>query len=194
MAAGQFHKLIYSFTLAVFMLCGQSSDAFADDKISKLTKKNVKAFIERTTDLTTNNSDRLSPKKVAAYLDKHIEGDARFKSLMTYNIPGMPPQKTSLTLDKKDFIKSVRDGADKIEGYENLVEIQAIKVASNGKKAFVKTQSTEYATMPVPGDNGTAEDVPVEGVSKCTQVISLNKGIIQMFSANCTTKIHFLEY
>jgi len=170
------------------------STCLADDKVKKLTNSNVKSFIESTTDITTGNSERLSTKKIQTYLDRHISNKARFKSVMKYNIPNMPPQEATLTLDKDEFMSSVNEGAEKITGYETLVEIKEIKIASSGEKAFVKTESTEYATMAVPSQSGGSEDVPMEGVSECTQIISLNRGTIQMYSANCITEINFLEY
>ena len=181
-----------SLCAAVFLTC--SSSVWAGESIKKLTQNNVKAFIENTTDVTTGNSQNLSPEKITAYLDKHLEKKARFKSVMKYHIPGMPIQQAELSLTKDEFMKSVAEGAGAVEGYENLIEIKQIKISSNGKKAFVKTESTEYATMSVPTETGTPQDVPIEGLSACTQILSLNSGVIQMYSANCTTNIQFLEY
>jgi hypothetical protein len=48
--------------------------------------------------------------------------------------------------------------------------------------------------MAVPTDTGGSEALPMEGVSECMQILSLNKGIIQMYSANCVTNIQFMEY
>ena len=193
MISGRFHNFVFCLGLAAFMVL-QASTVMAGDKIKALTEENVKAFIENTTDVTTSNSNDLSPDKVAEYLDKHVEDKARFKSVMKYHIPGMPPQEAELKLDKEGFMTSVNDGAEQIEGYETLIEIKQIKLASNGKKAFVKTSNTEYATMPVPTETGDTQEVPIEGVSECTQILSLNSGVIQMYSANCVTDIHFLEY
>ncbi|MEM7651218.1 MAG: hypothetical protein AAF204_03955 [Pseudomonadota bacterium] len=189
----QIHGFLF---LSAFALCTAlpASHAWADGKVRKLTEANVKKFIEQTTDITLGNSDNLSSEKISEYLDKHIEDKARFKSVMRYHMPNMPVQQAVLNLKKDEFMGSVAEGANSVEGYENLVQIKEIKVASSGKKAFVKTESTEYATMSVPTDTGGSEDVPMEGVSECTQVISLNGGVIQMYSANCVTEIHFLEY
>lgn len=190
------HSKTYILGMAagIFILMGCNL-AWADDaKIKKLTENNVKEFIENTSDLTAGNSKSLSPEKVQTYLEKHLEDKARFKSIMKYKIPGLPVQEAVLNLDKEEFMKSVIEGSEAIEGYENLVEITEIKVASNGKKAFVKTEGTEYASMAIPTKTGGTEYVPIEGVSECTQIISLNKGVIQMYSANCITNIEFLEY
>ena len=179
---------------AVVLSMALSSPVQAQERVKSLTQKNIKAFIEETTDITANNSKGLSADKIKAYLDKHLEDKARFKSLMRYNIPNMPPQEAELSMDKDGFMKSVSEGAGSVDSYETLVEIKNIKIASNGKKAFVKTSSTEYADMNVPTSDGGTESVPVEGVSECTQILSLNKGVIQMYSANCVTNIEFLEH
>ena len=89
-------------------------------------------------------------------------------------------------------MKTINEGAEKIDGYETIVEIEELKIDSSGKKAFVKTVNTEYAIMPVPTEAGV-EHVPMEGVSNCRQILSLNRGVIQMFSANCTTNVMFLD-
>lgn len=190
------HSKTYILGMAagIFILMGCSSARADDAKVKKLTQANVKEFIENTTDLTTGNSRSLSPDKVRTYLEKHLENKAKFKSIMKYKIPGLPVQEAVLNLDKDGFMKSVVEGSESIEGYENLVEITEVKVASNGKKAFVKTASTEYASMAIPTETGGTENVPIEGVSECTQIISLNKGVIQMYSANCITNVEFLEY
>ena len=188
-----FKKQILLAGLGLLAFGSQVASAWADG-IGKLTQNNVKAFIENTTDITTTNSRQLSAKKIQRYLDKHLDKDARFKSLMKYNIPGMPPQEASLSLDKEQFMEYVIKGAETVQDYDTLVEIKDIKIASEGKKAFVKTQNTEYATMPVPTEMGSAQDVPMEGVSECTQILLLKKGAIKMYNANCVTDIHFLEY
>lgn len=187
-------KRFFTVVLGALLMVKPLSPCLAKDKIKLLTEGNVKAFIEKTTDVTSTNSDNLSVQKIQAYLDKHLEKKAKFKSIMTYHFPEMPPQKTTLDLSKAEFMKSVSEGAETIDSYDTLVEIKQIKIASNGKKAFVKTENTEYASMPVPTETGGTEYVPIEGVSECTQILSLNSGVIQMYSANCTTDVYFKDY
>ena len=189
-----FQIKVLSFVIIAFCCAFISSPSSAGERIDALDESNIKAFIENTTDITTGNSQNLSAKDLHAYLDKHLEDKARFKSVMKYNIPGMPPQEAVLSLDKDGYMDSVTEGAKSVEGYETLIEITEIKVASNGKKAFVKTANTEYANMAIPTETGGTEEVPIEGVSECTQILSLNSGVIQMFSANCVTEVNFLEY
>ncbi len=194
MASRIFKNLIMMAGLGVLALFAHSSACLAAGSIKELSKKNVTAFIEDTTDITTRNSQELSVEKIQSYLDKHLDKKARFKSVMKYNMPGMPQQEASLSLDKEEFMKSVVQGAETVDAYETLIEIKNIKIASDGKKAFVKTQNTEYATMPVPSETGEVQDVPMEGVSDCTQILLLKRGVIKMYDANCVTTINFLEY
>lgn len=183
-----------SFVVSFVFCISFSSPILADEHISALTEANIKAFIENTTDVTTSNSQDLSVEEMKAYLDKHLEDKAKFKSVMKYHIPNMPMQEATLALDKDGYMDSVTKGAESVEGYETLIEIEEIKVSSNGKKAFVKTSNTEYANMAIPTESGNFEEVPIEGVSECTQILSLNRGVIQMYSANCVTEVNFLEY
>lgn len=184
--------LFFAFMLASAIIL-LSKPVWADSVINRLTETNVSNFITDTTHITTDNSGGLSSSKIKDYLDKHIEDKARFKSSIKYHIPGMPPQKAVISLSKAEFMDQVDEGTKKIEGYETVVEIEEIKIDSGGKKAFVKTTNTEYAMMPIPTDTGGVEEVPMEGVSNCRQILSLNSGVIQMFSANCTTNVMFLD-
>ena len=103
------------FVFSALVLSGAVvSGAHAAERIKSLTKKNIQAFIEETTDITTNNSSGLSQDKIKAYLDEHLEDKAKFKSLMRYNIPNMPPQEAELSMDKDGFMKSVSEGADSV--------------------------------------------------------------------------------
>ena len=183
-----------SIFLCIFLCAFAVAPAHAKrGKISSLNDGNVKAFIEKTSHMTGNGQKSMPISTIKKYLDKHIEKRARFKSVMTYNLPGMPPQKQEISLGKEEFIENVEKGSENIQDYDHLIQIENIKISSDGEKAFVKTRSTELVTMPVPTENGI-ENVPVEGESECTQILSLNKGVIQMFSASCNTTINFMEY
>ncbi|MCB9982523.1 MAG: hypothetical protein H6861_02445 [Rhodospirillales bacterium] len=188
----RFTRLTGLGALALISLAAQP--VWASDALTKLTQDNVKAFIEETTDITSSNRNGLSPKTIQDYLDQHLDKKAHFKSVMKYHIPGMPVQETQLSLDKEGFMDSVGKGAETIEGYDTLVEIEDIKISSDGEKAFVKTRNTEYATMPVPTETGGTQGVPMEGVSECSQILLLKKGVIKMYNANCVTNIEFMEY
>lgn len=169
----------------LLLLAGPS----AAQTVSNLTEDNVKAFIARTSDVTNNKAEGLDGPGIQTYLQTHLHESARFKSKMTYEIPGYPAKETELALDKDEFMDTVAAGAEAVAKYSNEITVKEVKIASSGKSATVKTESTEEGLMAV-----EAEQVPILGQSTCDQIIMLSdEGIIQMFNANCTTVIRFKE-
>ncbi len=170
--------------------------AHAGEKFVSLSEDNVREFIETTTDITTKNESEYSQKKILKYLENHVDKRARFKSIISYRIPGFPPQVTEMVLNKKDFIEDMKEGAKTLDDYNTEVEIQSINIAPNKQQAIVITTSLENGSMAVSSgghQQGETINMPVEGTSQCTQTISLNKktGLIQMYNAVCTTDISF---
>ena len=165
--------------------------ARAEDHIKTLTEDNITAFIEKTTSITTGNSDMTSDEAIE-YLDRHIEKRARFKSTMKYNVPGFPAQEMAMNLEKQDFIDSVKKGTESVADYESAIQIDNIEISSKGDKATVSTTSTETGMMPMSMDGTTTQTVPIDGSSSCTQILTLEDGVIQMYGANCVTVVNFL--
>ncbi len=184
--------LICSFLLLVLCLPGTSH---AERKVTKLTEDAIKDFIIQTADITSGKDGSMSQEKIKTYLNHHLDKGARFKSTMIYAIPGQPAQKNSMSLNKKEFIDSVNEGQKAVDEYETQVEVESVKISKDGKKATVQTASREQALMPITLEDGAVEEVPIEGNSNCNQIITLSKkGVIQMFSAQCTTTITFTPY
>lgn len=195
MAAHRRTALFYILFTCVFLAgTGINQNARAEIKLKHLTEKNITQFIEKTTKMTSGQSLEASPEEIITYLKRHLSPKARFKSTMKYNIPGYPTQETSMSLEKKDFIESIEDGSQALSDYESEIRVRNIKISKDKTKATVQTTGTEKGIMPLSEDGVTSEDVPVEGTSNCTQIIMLEEGVIQMYSANCTTTIHFLPY
>lgn len=170
------------------------SPAYSQDTYSKLNESNIKNFINLTSKITSGSDSGMTQEEVALYLDTHLDKKARFKSTMQYNIPGHPPQETSMSLDKKEFIKSIEDGAKSVTDHKYEININNIDISKDGKKATVQTSGFETGIMPIVAE-GVEQNVPVEGSSDCNQVISLSKkGVIQMQSAQCITVISFEAY
>jgi hypothetical protein len=164
--------------------CAQTAD--------KLTEQNIRGFIEETTRITSGGNLESSPEEIIAYLERHLDEDAHFKTTIIYNVPGYPAQKSSLSVDKKDFIATIRQGSESVSDYSNDIKIKSIKISGDGKKSTVQTTGQETGVMPIPDENGVVQDVPIEGVSECAQIISLSKdGIIQMYNAICKTVVNF---
>ncbi len=183
------------FALVLTDLQSAGSIAHAQESYKKLTQDNIRQFIIKTTEITSGMDYNLSTDDIIAYLELHIHKKAHFKTIMKYKIPGQPDQETALKLKKKTFIESVKQGSEALTDYESKIEVKKINISRDGKKATVQTQSHESGYMPISADGIDTELIPVEGFSNCNQIIMLSKkGIIQMYSANCTTTMSFLEY
>ena len=177
------------------LILATSTIAHAQNKkesYKKLTDENVREFIQYTTDITTDKNVTLSQSETSQYLDFHIAPKARFKTSITYVVPGMPEQEKSLLLNKEDYINQVAQGAQSVEHYYTETEIESIDISKDKESAGVTTVSNESGVMLMPNPEGESTDVPIEGTSKCFQVLRLSKkGYIQMYSANCKTRMEF---
>lgn len=163
--------------------------ALAQERVPSLTEDNIKAFINRTTEMTNRKSADLGGAEAKSFFEKHLHPNARFKSKMVYEIPGFPAKQAELALDKGEFIESLAGGSQAIDNYSNKINIKSVKIASSGKSATVDSESMEEGVMHVEG-----QAVPMLGVSTCNQILMLSdQGVIQMFNANCTTQIRFKE-
>lgn len=192
---GYKHFLFILGGLTAFALLVSVSDVMArSKKLQNLTKDTVTAFIEDTSAMTSNENIDRDDAEITTYLTQHIDDKARFKTSITYAIPGMPPQTKALALKKTDYIQQVKKGADAVEHYHSEITVDSVKISKNKKKASVKTTSIESGVMQVPDETGNVKEVPIEGKSKCFQILKLSKqGYIQMYSANCKTTMRFLE-
>ncbi|MBP7721421.1 MAG: hypothetical protein KA155_02690 [Alphaproteobacteria bacterium] len=162
--------------------------------VTELTDDNIRSFIEQTTAITSGRESEMDDEQINNYLDEHLHHDARFKSTMRYAIPGFDTQVKIMTVDKDDFIESIHQSANTMDGYESQIEVSEIKISKDGRKATLKTRTLESGKMPV-SDNIELEEVPVEGMSTCTQTLMLSKeDIIQMYNATCVTDIQFKTF
>ncbi|MGB4107260.1 MAG: hypothetical protein WBK55_05640 [Alphaproteobacteria bacterium] len=175
------------FALAVCVMIAPAR-ALAEEK---LTEDNIRAFVEKTTVITSGKESAMSGEEIAAYLDAHLHPDARFKSTMRYAIPGFDVQVKIMSVDKEDFIEGINHTASTMDNYESQIIISDIKISKDGRKATLKTKTHESGMMPVADETGK-DEVPVEGMSTCTQILMLSKEEnIQMYNATCITDIQF---
>lgn len=183
---------VFTFIFALFS-AEHVAAQIKSKKLKKLTVDNVTTFIEDTSILTSNQNIDRDDAKISAYLDRHIDDKARFRTSITYVMPNLPGQEKVLSLKKEDYIEHVKQGADSVEHYHSEIEIGDINISKNKRAASVNTITTESGIMQVPGENGETQEVPIDGRSECFQVLKLaKKGHIQMYSANCTTIMQFL--
>ena len=176
--------------MCVFMAAFVPFSARAGDKIKFFNEDNITAFIEEMTAVSSGENLIFSPDEVVEYLDKHLHKKSHFKSEVKYDIPGFAAQSATLKFDKKEFIENITKGAESMSDYEINIEILDIKISRKRDKATIRTVGYENGTIPVATGDGT-EFVPVEGESSCIQILSLEKGVIQMLNANCATVMKF---
>ncbi len=168
--------------------------AAAYAKVTALTQDNVTEFIKQTTKVADGHASEMNAQQARSYLEKHVQNDARFKSKVEFHIAGYPTQETTMSMDKKQFMQAAAESAGKVKDYHSEIQVLSVKVAANGKSAVAETKSKEEVIISVPTEDNTGmQEMPVEGDSICTQTIMLNKqGVIQMYSAQCTTDIAFI--
>jgi hypothetical protein len=184
---------ITKFIASVLLAVTFSASSHAQE-VTQLTEDNVRAFIEKTTQITSGKETEMTQKQIDIYLDVHLHSDASFKSLMRYAIPGFEVQEKILSVNKEDFMKGIHEASDTVSSYQSQIIIDEINISKDGKNAVVKTRTLESGMMPVV-DEIEKEEIPMEGVSSCTQVIMLSKkNVIQMFNANCVTEVHFNQF
>ncbi|MAE51971.1 MAG: hypothetical protein CMH27_09175 [Micavibrio sp.] len=166
--------------------------ASAAHETSRLTKGDIRDFLQAMSDMSTGNNSDLSSSNGEAqrFMDRHLHKHVRMKSTITYMIPGAPPQQNEMTLDKGQFIQSLAAGAKTLKDYESDVDIGDIRLSKDGRKATVESTSSEQGYMNVPDESGDIQEVPIEGRSECTQMIVLDdKDIMQLYNAKCLTTI-----
>lgn len=159
-----------------------------------LTEDTIHEFIAKTTHITSGQDIDSTESDIKAYLERHLDPKSRFRSTIVFKIPGFDSQKQSMALNKKDFIDFTLKGSQSIGHYEKTVEVKKVRISKDGQRASIETSGFENGVMPVPTENGS-QDVPVEGSSTCKQILKLSeRGVIQMFNANCKTEIQFSQF
>jgi hypothetical protein len=182
----RYYMLIFGiFVMALALLLPQF--AYADNV---LTKGSIKSFITESSKMTSMSNKMAPQEDIDAFLKKHLHKKSRFKSTMKYTIPGFPPQKNSMSLDKDEYIESIMQAPKAVTDYNNTIKIENILISDDGTKATVRTKSKETGTMKV----SETQEIPIEGVSKCNQILVLEKNTIKMFSAQCVTDVEFLDF
>lgn len=162
---------------------------------AELTEANIIEFIHETTEVSSGQNSDMSGADISNYLEKHLHDKARFKSVITYNIPGYSAQSASMTLKKDEFIKSMGKTDEALSDYHTEIDINDIQISNDKTRATVKTTSYESGSMAVPSQpGGVPEIVPVEGISTCDQIIMYKNDAIQMYSANCKTNLNFQPF
>ena len=184
-------KLSTSLLCTVLTICLAKS-ALAAHETDRLSKMAIRDFLE---DMSEKSAIQGNQAETLKFLNRHLHENARLISTITYSMPGHPPQQSQMKLDKDQFLESVRAGAQTMQDYESEIDIKAIKVSKDGRKATVETIGHESGYMNIPGQNNEMQQVPIEGLSNCLQIIMIDKrNIIQLYNARCETSIDFNRY
>lgn len=189
--AAMARKLSTSLLCTVLTICLAQS-ALAAHETDRLSKMAIRDFLE---DMSEKSAIQGNQAETLKFLNRHLHENARMISTITYSMPGHPPQQSQMKLDKDQFLESVRAGAQTMQDYESEIDIKTIQVSKDGRKATVETIGTESGYMNIPGKNGETQQVPIEGLSNCLQIIMIDKrDIIQLYNARCETSIDFNRY
>ncbi len=165
------------------------------DFVTALNERNIRAFLEEVSAISTGQRPDLLDDDVANYFNNHVSDKAVFKSKMHYDIPNFPSQATEMKLNKEEYIGTILQGRFMMEDYQSNIEIRDLKIGGGGKNATFTSVITEKGRMPFPKDPKKPNDVemiPIEGQSTCRQrlIVSFNN-FIQMARAECETDISF---
>lgn len=180
--------LIWTFTI----ICPCSSALAAkDERVHRLSEGAIKEFLETMRAIGAAQEQQMTPDEAKNYLQKHIAEKAYYESDITFDIPGMPRQKTNATLDKQQYIETLFNDLPVMQAYSTEIEIDNIDFSNSNRVADLTTIIKEHGKIPWGElDDGSERMVPVKGTSKCSQkiVISLDN-YIQMAKAVCKTLI-----
>lgn len=178
---------IFPFTTLVLLFL--SLPAMAQETASALTEESIQTFVDDSAALTDQNNG-MSDEDIRSFLDTHLKAEGEYKSIITYEIPGYPPQARQVALNKEDFIRNVIEGRNTLEDYEADVRLNSTEIEKDGQTAKIKTSTTETGRMPF--QDGAM--VPFEGTSTCTQDLFLNpQAQIILSTANCQTTLTLFE-
>ncbi len=181
-----------AFITAVFLL---SSPARADlivhnDFAASLNQNNIRAFLEQAEQMANGQGD-MTLEDMTAWFDNHLAEDGRFATTLHYEMPGRPAKDTSISLNKPQYIEGIVGGRDTMQNYSSTLDIQAVDISANGKRATLKTVTHERGKLSIPNEQaGGADLVPVQGQSACDQVLIISESnYIQMQKAECKTSM-----
>lgn len=161
-----------------------------EPRIRALTTENIKAFLNILQEIGQGQDNLPYDMSAETYLQRHLADNAYYESAMVFNIPGMPPEKTTMKMDKLQYIHSLQKGLSIMHAHETTMKIDKIDIARNKRQATLETTITEKGEIPWGEKNGAPRMVNVIGISECEQNIvipPINR--IQLAKAVCSTKI-----
>jgi len=185
-------KLLANGSWALFLcLFFVHSAVSGEHRVSQLTDSNIRDFVYDMTDMANNAHSSSGSEGQGDFFAMHLHPNAFFKSSIIYAIPGFPQQENEITLNKEQYIENLVNSGQMMRDFSAEVSIQNIRISKDKTRATIETTTNEHATMLIPAA-GMTEYVPMNGTSKCSEILMLSDNdVIQIYSANCTTKMSF---
>lgn len=187
-------KLSLKATLIVlavgFFLHAQSKpSAPALQNIDALTADNVKAFLTQV-DHLTGGDQTITAHDISAFMLKHIDESALFKSSAVYTLPDGEEKQDQIEMDKLAYIENTIKEQQSLTTKEIAMNIEYIHIDDNKKSAQVVTTVRKRGTLPLEDDFGDIVEVPLIGLTYCEQSLQLNdEAVIQMTDTNCSARM-----
>ena len=180
----------------VFLVVGLSVTVLSragPGPVDRLTESNVTQFVNETTDISSGKRANMDKFGMTSFFMAHIADDGKFTNTISYEMPEVPVQQRVLEMGKTDFISRILQDLHTIERRETAVHVEHVGLNGDKTSAAVLTTTLERGLMSVSDEeSGQSNLVPVSGRSYCEQTIVLNKHVIQMAGATCTTTISFM--
>ncbi|MER2519864.1 MAG: hypothetical protein ABTQ34_04145 [Bdellovibrionales bacterium] len=103
---------------------------------------------------------------------------------------GLPPHRSTTTLNKQDMIKSVMKSYDSISIENSKYEIFDIKYSQDKKVAYVRNTVSTSGALLMPGNNNNSLPMTrYKDVEKCQEALTLVEGTIKFLQTACDSQL-----
>lgn len=129
------------------------------------------------------------PGRLSQIMAERFDDNFVLKLDITHIVGSNPPQQSSASLMKKEYIDSTMSGmnAMKMQNYEsNIISIQ---FSDDRKYATVNDASTTIGTINVPTQKGMLNDVKYQAKETCSHIVTLMAGMVKIMQSQCDDQI-----
>ncbi|GJL84814.1 MAG: hypothetical protein DHS20C02_05890 [Micavibrio sp.] len=165
--------------LALFLIL-QTSSAMA----AELTEQSIRDIYKQSADLATGKT--VDAEKNMAFLKKHLTEDVILNITMNVNVLEEP---IVTHINKEEAIKTTGESYRKIRDSESRVEISSIDIAESRQEATVKHKVFQDGVIHEEAQNGNKVKLSYQSISTCTDLLIVNKEIIQWPKSSCNTNV-----
>ena len=163
-----------------------------NEKPSRLTEARITEFVTEMTHIALGNNPQLDQLGITTWLMDHLEENSSFSNNMNVLQANGQTREEKLEMNRMDYISHVLGEIKTVKSREANLHIEYIKIEESGKGASVIFTSMEKGRIPVVNED-TSYEIPVSGTSYCEQKIILDKKIIKVSNATCTTNVSMTE-